>query len=108
MWLVVLALSTWGVINMHYITNSINKDIDEIPTLRIYNRFYELWKNPPFKTNLKIHVFNYTNVEEFLNGKDDKLKVRDVGPYVYQEESSKTNLNFSENDREVTYQVTEI
>jgi hypothetical protein len=28
-------------------------------------------------------VFNYTNAEEYDKGIDSKLKVQEVGPYVY-------------------------
>lgn len=32
----------------------------------------------------RIHIFNYTNVDAFENRIDDKLRVEDVGPYVFQ------------------------
>ncbi|KAJ0177537.1 hypothetical protein K1T71_006410 [Dendrolimus kikuchii] len=35
--------------------------------------------------HIKIYVFNVTNGEEFLSGEDHKLKIQEVGPFVYQE-----------------------
>jgi hypothetical protein len=44
---------------------------------------YKLWEKPPVSPLTAIYVFNYTNADEFEKGKDTKLKVREVGPYVY-------------------------
>lgn len=59
--------------------------------------------NPPFSPIIKVHVFNYTNIEEFVSGIDKKLKVKEVGPYVYEEALQKTNVQYNE-DR-ITYFV---
>lgn len=45
---------------------------------------FKLWEKPPLDVFIKVYVFNVTNVEAFLNGTDDKLKLQEVGPYVYQ------------------------
>ena len=45
---------------------------------------YNVWEKPPLEVFLKVYIFNITNGEEFLNGNDKKLKVEEVGPYVYQ------------------------
>lgn len=51
---------------------------------------------------LQIHIFNYTNIDRFLQGKDDKIKLQDVGPYVYREQGEKVNLVFHD-DHKITY-----
>lgn len=51
---------------------------------------------------LQIHIFNYTNMDRFLQGKDDKIKVHDVGPYVYREQGEKVNLVYHD-DHKITY-----
>jgi hypothetical protein len=33
---------------------------------------------------MKVFIFNITNAEDFLKGVDKKLKVSEIGPYVYQ------------------------
>lgn len=43
---------------------------------------YELWRKPPVDLYLKVYLFNVTNAEAFLRG-EEKLKVEEVGPYVY-------------------------
>lgn len=65
----------------------------------------EWWENPPINPLLKVHVFNYTNVDEFLEGKALKLEVVDLGPYVFLETAGKINVSFN-NDGTITYKVT--
>lgn len=48
-------------------------------------------------------MFNYTNVEAFLDGTDKKLKVEDVGPYTYKEYRYKEGFKYW--DDKITYQV---
>lgn len=45
---------------------------------------FELWSKPSPKPQYKVSIFNYTNVQEFENGYDKKLKVKELGPYVYE------------------------
>lgn len=42
----------------------------------------DLWATPPVELFLKVYLFNVTNREAFLAGKE-KLRVQEVGPYVY-------------------------
>lgn len=44
---------------------------------------YSIWQKPPLDIYLKVYVFNLTNPVEFLSGKE-KLKVEEIGPYIYQ------------------------
>lgn len=43
-----------------------------------------VWEKPPLPVVMQVYIFNITNAEAFLNGTDKKLKVVEVGPYVYQ------------------------
>lgn len=45
--------------------------------------FY-LWEKPPLPVIMQVYIFNITNAEAFLSGTDKKLKVVEIGPYVYQ------------------------
>lgn len=47
-------------------------------------------------------MFNVTNLEAFTRGLDAKLKVTEVGPYVYQEILENHNVTFNANNT-VTY-----
>lgn len=64
----------------------------------------EWWIDSPIQPLIKIHIFNYTNIDDFLSGKDEKIKLKDVGPYVYKEFGSRVNLEFTE-DHKITFNV---
>ncbi|XP_065172223.1 scavenger receptor class B member 1-like isoform X3 [Atheta coriaria] len=57
---------------------------------------FELWRAPPVDLYLRVWVFNITNHEEFLAG-NEKMKVVEVGPYVYRELMTHENVTFNEN-----------
>lgn len=44
---------------------------------------FEMWKTPEAAVYLKVYIFNITNREDFLSGRDEKLRFQEVGPYVY-------------------------
>jgi hypothetical protein len=48
-------------------------------------------------------MFNYTNAEEYSEEIDSKLKVQEVGPYVYRKYTEKVNVVFNSNGT-VSYQ----
>jgi hypothetical protein len=48
-----------------------------------HSMLFSIWKKLPVDIYLYVYIFNITNPEEFLSGKE-KLKVEEVGPYVYQ------------------------
>ncbi|KAG8230739.1 hypothetical protein J437_LFUL011074 [Ladona fulva] len=51
-------------------------------TLTENGETFGIWKKPPVDLYLKVFLFNITNKDAFLNGKE-KLRVEEVGPYVY-------------------------
>jgi len=44
---------------------------------------FNMWKTPAADVYLKIYIFNVTNSDDFLSGRDKKLRFQEVGPYVY-------------------------
>lgn len=58
---------------------------------------YEFWKNPEPEVIVKMHVFNITNADDFLQGRDSKIKLGEVGPIVYREILRHTDVVFNEN-----------
>ncbi|CAD6243103.1 GSCOCG00009640001-RA-CDS [Cotesia congregata] len=60
-----------------------------------------MWKKPPVDVFLKVYVFNITNAEAFLNN-EEKLRVQEVGPYVYQEVLENTKIVWHDNGT-ITY-----
>nr|CAD7197107.1 unnamed protein product [Timema douglasi] len=64
---------------------------------------FSLWQRPPVHPLLKMFIFNYTNVDNFKDGIDDKLNVQEVGPYIYSETVEKVNIVFND-DSTLTFQ----
>lgn len=54
------------------------------------------WLKPPVDPMVKVHVFNYTNIENFLSGTDEKIKLQEIGPYTFREQVEKVKLEFHE------------
>lgn len=72
--------------------------------LRNGSEAMKLWVNSPIKPLLKIHIFNYTNIDAVLAGREKKIKIQDVGPYVYEETLQRTKLSFLEENK-ITFYV---
>lgn len=62
-----------------------------------------LWQRPPVGLLMRVYVFNYTNRDEFESGNASKLRVQQVGPFVYRESLSRVNVQMHDNGT-VTYQ----
>lgn len=44
---------------------------------------FEKWRKPEVDLYLKVYLFNVTNRDEYLDGRESKLRFQQVGPYVY-------------------------
>ncbi|RZB39341.1 scavenger receptor class B member 1-like [Asbolus verrucosus] len=66
---------------------------------------YEWWKNPPDEVLIKAYIFNVTNAEEFLNNTDVKLNMAEIGPIIFMEKLTHTNVTFNKNGT-MTYVAT--
>ncbi|KAG5877696.1 hypothetical protein JTB14_018169 [Gonioctena quinquepunctata] len=58
---------------------------------------FEWWLNPPDEVICNLYIFNVTNSEEFMNGTDTKIKVKEIGPITYREKLIHTHPVFNEN-----------
>ncbi|XP_053961153.1 scavenger receptor class B member 1 isoform X1 [Anastrepha ludens] len=58
---------------------------------------FNLWAKPPVDLYIKIYLFNITNAEAFLAGRE-KMNVEQVGPYVYKEIMTHENITFNANN----------
>jgi CD36 family len=54
----------------------------------------DYWSSPPFDPTVKVYVFNYSNIAEVLSGAEKKIKVKEIGPYVFTERTIRTSLIF--------------
>ncbi|XP_021917896.1 scavenger receptor class B member 1-like [Zootermopsis nevadensis] len=81
------------------------RPIDSIVTSQMSlsegSTLYHLWLKPPVNVYIKVYVFNVTNPEEFLSGRE-KIRVQEVGPYIYREILENTNVTFNPNNT-ITY-----
>ncbi|XP_052865198.1 scavenger receptor class B member 1 [Anopheles cruzii] len=55
-----------------------------------------LWKKPPLEVFISIYVFNVSNPEAFMRG-EERLRLQEIGPYVYQEFLEHRNSTFNPN-----------
>ncbi|XP_061381454.1 scavenger receptor class B member 1-like isoform X1 [Danaus plexippus] len=58
---------------------------------------FEMWRKPQVELYAKIYLFNITNSHEYMSGVDTKLKVQEVGPYVYREIFEHADVVFNDN-----------
>lgn len=64
----------------------------------------EWWMESPIQPLLKMYIFNYSNIDDYLlNPRNKKIKVEQVGPYVYKEFGTRVNLKFDE--QKITFNV---
>lgn len=94
----VLLLLSLYVIADDSLTLEAFEDDNAIPAIENDLKEFENWIHPSRKL-IKIHIFNYTNIDRFMSGLDDVIKVKDIGPYVYSEISDKVQLTFNDDDK---------
>ncbi|CAH0712826.1 unnamed protein product, partial [Brenthis ino] len=58
---------------------------------------YDMWRKPEVKLYTRVFLFNVTNSEEYMSGKDSKIKLKEIGPYVYREVLEHSNVTFNDN-----------
>lgn len=58
---------------------------------------FDLWLNPKPELRLNVYIFTVENANEFLNGTDSKIKIKEIGPIVYREYLQHKDVVFHEN-----------
>lgn len=99
-----IILIMYGVVSYLYMAEFIQQMINRSLVLTPKSDLFELWKNPPVQPEMRIYLFNYTNVQEWINGSAAKLHVEQLGPYVYQELWLKRNVTF-DSQGQVSYDL---
>lgn len=54
---------------------------------------FSYYTSPPIDPILKVWMFNYTNIDDVLNGSAKIIKLDEIGPYVYRERIEKTGID---------------
>ncbi|CAH0724057.1 unnamed protein product, partial [Brenthis ino] len=65
--------------------------------------FYNVMKQENPGARIELYIFNVTNTESFLSGKDYKMKVEEVGPFNYQEYRTNKQFKFDEKTGLMSY-----
>ncbi|KPJ06853.1 Protein croquemort [Papilio machaon] len=64
---------------------------------------FSIWREVPIPMYLECYMFNITNVDEILAGKNVTLKVEQLGPYVYREHHTKEDITWNDNNTVTFY-----
>lgn len=66
---------------------------------------FHLWKNPVPEVLLKVYIFNVTNALDFIEGRDKKLKLQEIGPIIFQEVLEHKDIEFHDDNSTMSYTV---
>jgi hypothetical protein len=103
----VLIISAIGLSTLlkRMIKNKLFKAIE----LKSGSEGYKNWLNPPITTTRSYYLFNITNpVDIITNPSKTSIDVEDTRPYVYNVKTNKLNVQWSNNNTEVSYGVERI
>ena len=65
--------------------------------------FTAVWKDVPMTPKIEVYVFNVTNHEAYLSGREGKLSVAEIGPFVYHAKQTKDIKGYSDDGEEITF-----
>jgi scavenger receptor class B protein 1 len=85
------------------IANAVKNLVDYEFSLAPNTMFTAMWTEVPMTPKLEVFVFNVTNHEAFLAGKDKKIRVEEIGPFFYAAVQSKDIKGYSEDGTEITF-----
>ena len=98
-----LAMLSLGLFALSWLTDFFSDTIVSNLQLRNGTLSFAWWQRPAVRAVYRIRIFNYTNVQEFQDGRAEKLRVQEVGPYIYRETLTRVNPEIGKNGT-VTYQ----
>ncbi|XP_055385345.1 uncharacterized protein LOC129614641, partial [Condylostylus longicornis] len=64
-----------------------------------------IWFDNNVIIRCKVHLFNFTNVDEFMRGIDKKLKIKDIGEIVFHEHQILTNVTINSENSTLSYNI---
>ncbi|XP_017143381.1 lysosome membrane protein 2 [Drosophila miranda] len=85
------------------VSDPVQSILDVQLNLKPGSLLYLLWLDPPIDVYINVYMFNYTNVDAFTDGIDTKLKLDEVGPYVYKEVLTNHNITLNEANNTISY-----
>ncbi|KAJ6647542.1 Scavenger receptor class B member 1 [Pseudolycoriella hygida] len=90
-----LILLTFGLLSIKFRISDVILDIrlQMIPGTPPF----ELWLNPQPEVRLNVFIFTVENANEFLNGNEPNIKIKEIGPIVYREYLKHSDVIFHPN-----------
>nr|QRG28740.1 scavenger receptor class B member 1-like protein [Antheraea pernyi] len=64
---------------------------------------FELFQKEVEGAHVSLYIFNVTNADRFMDGKDHKLKVEEVGPFTYAEIRQNVDIDLNEESGELEF-----
>lgn len=101
--LILLSVTCLAGAYVLWFTATVNNIVDSVLTYREGDMYYMDWRYPQYTPYTRVYIYNYTNTEEFLRGDAKKLKVEEIGPYMYREKLEKVNVTFHGDGDTVSY-----
>ncbi|CAD7084816.1 unnamed protein product [Hermetia illucens] len=92
-----LGISSITIGILIFMLNPLQMIVDDKLSVHEGSFLFGLFQKPPLDVYISVYVFNITNLDRFLSGKDKKLRLDEVGPYVYQEFLENRNATFHPN-----------
>lgn len=71
--------------------------LQRMMTLTPTSASFDIWRETPIPMYLECFLFNITNADEIIAGKNVSIRVEQLGPYVYKESHSKANISWHDN-----------
>ncbi|XP_047368471.1 scavenger receptor class B member 1-like [Vespa velutina] len=103
-WIItIVGLSSFFLIVIFWCTNIFKNTILSNLIIEKGTTNFDFWERPPVNLIYKFYIFNYTNIEDFERGKANKLRVQQLGPYIYRETKERVNIQIHENGT-ISYQ----
>ena len=65
--------------------------------------FTSVWKDVPVTPKIEVYVFNVTNHDAYLSGRERKISVAEIGPFVYHAKQTKDVQGYSVDGEEITF-----
>lgn len=79
------------------------KQLQKMMVLTNESMSFEMWREPPVPMYLECYLFNMSNVDDILAGKNVKPRLVQLGPYVYREIHTKENMTWNNENNTLTY-----
>ncbi|PZC71095.1 protein croquemort [Helicoverpa armigera] len=77
--------------------------LQKMMTLSPDSMSFSIWRETPIPMYLEIFFFNISNVDEIVAGTATKVRVEEMGPYVFEESHVKVNLTWNDHNSTLTF-----